>query len=101
VKLSLLGTEVHSAYCRHDESDDSFVHAVLVAAPRYHHLHSYMQIENCRCMCHWLGKDCYADSDELLCCVLNWAVLWVLNLPCHTAGSITDCICSLLKILST
>jgi hypothetical protein len=44
MKLSLLGTEVHSAYSRHDESDDSFVHAVLVAAPRYHGLHSYMQI---------------------------------------------------------
>jgi hypothetical protein len=43
MKVSLLGTEVHSAYSRHDESDDSFVHAILVAAPRYHGLHSYMK----------------------------------------------------------
>ena len=65
MKLSLLGTEVHSAYCRHDESDDSFVHAVRVAAPRYHGLQSYIQIENCRYICHWLVKDCCADFDKL------------------------------------
>jgi hypothetical protein len=49
MKLLVLDTKVHSAYCRHDESDGSFVHAVLVAAPRYRGLHSYIKIKNCKC----------------------------------------------------